>query len=316
MSPEEIEKLVDSLVAQKVAALEASFDERIHSAISASVYRPRLPAMNADAAPFMPFSSCSTADFLHPSYKEWCARIGSAPVMHRKMWEWVFVLQHLDKAGMLRAGRRGICFGVGQESLPAYIAGRGAGVMATDAPPSIGEASGWLQTGQYTESLESLNHPYLCAAEDFQRLVQFRYCDMTAIDPEFSGFDFAWSSCCFEHLGSLEAGMAFVVDSVEKCLRVGGIAVHTTELNLSSDEQTLAEGGTVLYRHKDIVELVERLRTRGHDVQPFLQAPDNHVLDFHVDAPPYSKEPHLKIQLGGYVTTSVGIVVRRGVGLE
>ena len=106
--------------------------------------------------------------------------------------------------------------------------------------------------------------------------------------------------------------MDFVINSVEKCLRVGGIAVHTTELNLSSDEETVTEGVTVLYRRKDIAELLERLRARGHDVQPFLQAPDAHSLDFHVDVPPYSKEPHIKLRLEGFVTTSVGIVVRRG----
>ena len=106
--------------------------------------------------------------------------------------------------------------------------------------------------------------------------------------------------------------MQFVVTCVERCLKPGGIAVHTTELNLSSDENTLTGGSTVLYRRRDIIELIERLRAKGHEVRPFNQAPDAHVLDYHVDVPPYTHDPHIKLDMSGYVTTSVGVVVRRG----
>lgn len=106
--------------------------------------------------------------------------------------------------------------------------------------------------------------------------------------------------------------MQFVVNAVEKTLRVGGIAVHTTEFNASSNDPTVAEGGTVIYRLRDIEELVARLRDRGHEVQPFVIGPTAHALDYHVDVPPYQHDIHLKLLLTGYVTTSVGLVVRRG----
>ena len=38
----------------------------------------------------------------------------------------------------------------------------------------------------------------------------YREVDMRAIPTDLRGFDFAWSSCALEHLGSLGAGMAFV----------------------------------------------------------------------------------------------------------
>ena len=135
---------------------------------------------------------------------------------------------------------------------------------------------------------------------------------MNNIAPELNGFDFNWSSCCFEHLGNLEAGVQFVINAVEKTLRVGGVAVHTTEFNLSSNDDTIEEGITVIYRRRDIVAMVQRLRDRGHIVKPFTVAPDSHYWDFHVDMPPYAKEPHLKLLLQQYVATSVGIVVQRG----
>jgi len=134
---------------------------------------------------------------------------------------------------------------------------------------------------------------------------------MNAIRADLTGFDFAWSACCFEHLGSLEAGMQFVINSVENTLKPGGVAVHTTEYNLASNSETIANGHTVLYRQRDMEELVRRLSERGHQVQPFFVAPDSHFLDFYVDLPPYADEPSLKIKFGDFITTSVGLVVRR-----
>ncbi|MGR4872146.1 hypothetical protein ACIPRI_25125 [Variovorax sp. LARHSF232] len=58
-------------------------------------------------------------------------------------------------------------------------------------------------------------------------------------------------------------------------------------------------------------DLVRRLRERGHEVEEFRLGPAAHTLDFHVDTPPYTGNAHLKLLLANYVTTSVGIVVRR-----
>jgi hypothetical protein len=309
----ELQVIVDAAVDKRLADIDALIDMRVAQAVAQRLFKPRLPAMNHDGAPpFMPYSNCSTVDMLHPQYRELCALLGSAPVLHRKMWEWVFVMHHLFEAGAVENDKRGICFGVGGESLPALFAGRGASIMATDAPPQIGEANGWAKTGQHAASRESLRQPHMCPNDQFDKLVTYRYCDMNNIDADLVGYDFAWSSCCFEHLGSIEAGIQFVVNCVERCLKPGGIAVHTTELNLSSDDDTMDTGSTVLYRRRDIHELIRRLSDRGHDVQPFKPAPDSHVLDFHVDVPPYTHDPHIKLKFGSYVTTSVGIVVRRG----
>jgi len=309
----DVHELVEAAVAKRLADIDSLIDARVAQALARRLFKPRLPAMNNEGAtPFMQYSNCNATDMLHPRYRELCSILGSPPVLHRKMWEWVFVLHHLFEAGVVDSGKRGICFGVGGESLPALFAGRGAEVMATDAPPELGESHGWAETGQHSASRESLRQPHMCPNDQFEKLVSFRYCDMNAIGADLTGYDFAWSSCCFEHLGSLEAGMQFLINCVEGCLKPGGIAVHTTELNLSSDEDTIASGPTVLYRRRDILELLERLRRRGHEVQPFKQAPDVHVLDFHVDVPPYTHDPHIKLDLVGFITTSVGIVVRRG----
>ena len=260
---------------------------------------------------FMAHSTCSAADFLHPAYEETCRLIKHPPLLHRKFWEWVFIIHHLKSRGMIRPGRRGLVFGVGSERLPAYFASQGVEVVATDAPTEIMQGSGFLASGEHAASLEQLRVADLVTENEFRR-VTFRTCDMNNIDPELTEFDFNWSSCCFEHLGSLEAGLQFVINAVEKTLKPGGIGVHTTEFNLTSNDETVSSGPTVIYRLRDMQELVDRLTARGHEVQPLSIAPHVHRLDFHVDVPPFTQDPHLKLLLGEYVCTSIGVIVRRG----
>lgn len=261
---------------------------------------------------FMPFSNCAAGDFFHPRFDEICRLINHPFRLHRKLWEWVYIIHHLLESGEVKPGARGLVFGVGSERLPAYFASLGASIVATDAPSEIGEANGWKATGQYSASLANLRHADLVEPAQFDRLVSYETCDMNAIPSHLTGFDFNWSSCCFEHLGDLEAGIQFVINAVEKTLRIGGVAVHTTEFNLSSNEETVDRGHTVIYRRRDIEELIRRLRERGHHVEELRISPDAHPLDYYVDMPPYSEQPHIRLMLDKYVATSLGIVVRRG----
>ncbi|WP_069267652.1 hypothetical protein [Paraburkholderia nodosa] len=294
-----------------VQSLPERFEKRNAELYRERIYLPPGPILGR-SDPFMLHSTCSVVDMLHPRYAEILGDIHHHFTYHRKTWEWVFVIHHLEKAGVLVEGSRGLGFGIGLERLPALFAKKGCSVLATDAPPEIGVASGWSTTGQHSSALDDLRYPSIVSNDIFNEKVSHRFCDMNAIPDDLTGFDFTWSSCCFEHLGSLEAGMQFVINSVEKTLKPGGIAVHTTEFNLSSEDETVESGPTVLYRRRDMEELVRRLRARGHDVQPFSLAPYSHPLDFHVDVPPYSGIPHMKLRLGKYAATSVGICVRRG----
>lgn len=259
--------------------------------------------------PFMASSTCSARDFYHPEFRKLCDRIGAPVQLHRKLWEWVFIIHHAFKMGVVRPGARGLVFGVGRELLPAVFVGEGMHVTATDAPDNIASASGWSESAQRSENLAGLPSGSLIR-EVFEAAVEWRACDMNAIDPELTGYDLVWSSCCLEHLGSIEAGLDFIINSVEQTLRPGGLAVHTTELNLSSNEATVDSGNTVLYRRRDLDGLISNLRARGHEVNDLIVAPDTFVMDTFVDTPPYDK-PHLRVLFEGYVTTSVGIVVRK-----
>ena len=292
----------------EVAALTAELKAARYSVYS---FDPSLEPTSPDL-PFLQYSNCQAADFYHPRFAQLCKMIDAPLRFHRKQWEWVFIVHKLLKSGALKTGAKGLAFGVGKEPLPALFASLGASITATDAPLDLPTAASWTNTNQHSAAVEGLSYPSIVPDDLLKARVTHTYCDMTAIGEEFSGYDFNWSSCCFEHLGSLEAGIQFVINAVEKTLKVGGVAVHTTEYNASSNDATVEVGETVMYRRRDMELLVRRLRERGHEVEDFRIGPTAHVLDFHVDVPPYTGNVHLKLLLANYVATSVGIVVRRG----
>jgi hypothetical protein len=184
--------------------------------------------------------------------------------------------------------------------------------VATDQPHDTAVASGWTASDvEWAGGLEQLNTHGLCPDEEFGRRVRFRPVDMNALPADLRGFDFTWSSCALEHLGTLAAGADFVVAQME-CLKPGGMAVHTTEYLVNSTDETVEAGGTVFYRRRDIEAMVDRLRRAGHgiDVDFTLGTTPE---DLHVDVPPYT-DVHLRTRLGSYETTSLALVVTKGSG--
>lgn len=281
-----------------------------------SLLRRRTPADPISTAPAAPLlthpvsQACTHSQFSEVAYAYWCAAIGEVPRTHRKQWEFCYILQALAREGMLAPGLRGLGFGVGGEPLAALFATRGIHVLATDLDPECAQEKGWVETAQHAANKASLNDRGLCEPTLFDRLVDFRFMDMNAIDRDVTGFDFCWSACALEHLGSIEHGLRFIENSIA-CLRPGGIAVHTTEFNCSSDEETLDHASTVLFRKRDFLELAHRLQSQGHDIDLNFDLGDG-TLDTYIDLPPYNPQNHLKLQIETWVTTSFGLIVRKG----
>jgi len=252
---------------------------------------------------------CTQAQFETPLFAKWRDELKFNPVFHCKNWEWIFIAQALAERGMLSPGKKGLGFGVGQEPLPALFAKHGAEVLATDLDLANATKLGWAQTNQHLSSREILNTRGIASKEDFARLVRVMNVDMTRIPDGLSGFDFVWSTCALGHLGNLQNGLAFIENSL-KTLKPGGIAVHTTEFNLSSDERTLESASTSVYRKRDIQALARKLTAQGHEVHVNYNFGKGE-LDKHIDQPPYSPNKHIKIRLGSYVITPIGLIIRR-----
>ena len=70
----QIENLVFALQ-ERVETLERSFDQRVADALREHIYLPRASHWSV-GKPFLPFSTCSAADFINPRYAELCAALG------------------------------------------------------------------------------------------------------------------------------------------------------------------------------------------------------------------------------------------------
>lgn len=232
--------------------------------------------------------------------------------LHRKLWEWCAIAQALAERGFLAPGRRGLGFAVGTEPLTSLFAASGVDVLATDLDPGADQA-GWADSGQHASSLAAIHWPGLLALAEFRDRVRYQNVDMRELASLAPGkFDFLWSSCAFEHLGSLEAGLEFVRSAME-LVKPGGVAVHTTEYNVSSNELTVERGDNVIYRRRDIEDLDRSLRSVACGIEglDFDAGTDLHDLAF--DFPPYYRNgrEHLKIHLLGYISTSFLLVIRK-----
>ena len=253
---------------------------------------------------------CTEAQFGGPVYARWCVALGEAPRLHRKQWEFVYILAVLEREAMLAPGRRGLGFGCGREPLAAAMAARGCTIVATDLDPGAEASREWIATGQHAAALDDLNERGLCEPAAFRERVRHRTVDMNAIPGDLRRFDFVWSSCAFEHLGSIAHGLRFV-RSAMACLAPGGVAVHTTEFNLTSNLSTLESPQLCVYRRYDIDGLLDQLVREGHRVPRRNFNPGAGQVDRYVDLPPYRSMPHLRLKLDRYATTSLGLYARR-----
>jgi SAM-dependent methyltransferase len=268
--------------------------------------------------------TCRQADIEHDWLRHWARVLNTAPVYHRKLWEDCFVLQALWGAGMLAPGRRALGFAVGREALPSILAAHGVAVVATDLDGSDARARDWIETDQHAGAKDGLFCPGVLDRAEFDRLVSFRPADMGRLpdDLQRGEFDLVWSVCALEHLGTLDRGMAFVEASI-RCLKPGGMAVHTTEFNLDGAGGTLRRGSTVLYQRRHLEALGERLAAAGHRMLPLDDGHGEGMLDRFVDLPPQEHDPsplgpvfppHLRLSVRGYPVTSAGIIVVAGPG--
>lgn len=164
-------------------------------------------------------------------------------------------------------------------------------------------------SSQHGTSLQELFFPHLVREDVFLSNASFEPVNMKAIPATLSGFDFCWSSCSLEHLGGLQEGFDFIEASLDT-LKPGGVAVHTTEFNLSSAVETPTSGPTVAYREKDVLEFVAQQRRKGHACDLNLN-PGDHTLDTFVDRYLFG-DPTLRFYLDDRtVATSLGLFIRK-----
>ena len=253
---------------------------------------------------------CKAKDWQTDWFQRWVNEIREPARYHRKQWEFVYVMQSLWERGCIKKGNKGLAFAVGTEPLPSIFANYGCEILATDIFPEEGKQKGWTNGDQLCFGIESLNKRGLCSDEVLRKQVSYRAVDMNNIPSDLTNFDFNWSSCSFEHLGTINKGLKFLKNQLST-LKPGGWAVHTTEFNISSNEETLDDCDTVIFRMKDLEKLAKELRSAGHFVEVLDYSLGGLPEDFAVDVNPHTQETHVKLQLNEFVVTSIGLIIQK-----
>ena len=230
----------------------------------------------------------------------------------RKTWEFAYIVEALLNAGKLAAGKRGIGFAVGDEILPSYFASLGIDVMASDLSSNDERAALWINTRQNVGgNIDKLWHPRFCSRKIFEKHVKYRDIDMNHIPNDENSYDFCWSTCAIEHVGSLNLSIEFM-KNVMDVLKPGGIAVHTTEFNLSSNDETIQTGQTVLWRKQDVEALQKWMLEHGHKMEVTFDR-GNMPADYYVEMSPFSEgiEDLICLYCLGYISTGFAFIVQK-----
>jgi len=232
---------------------------------------------------------------------------------HRKIWEFVFIVDALERNGMLKEGKTGLGFAVGEEPLPSYFASKGAVILATDLGIDGENADIWAKTGQNASGdISKLYKKDIITKEDFLDKVRYMDLDMNHIPDGIGQYDFCWSSCAIEHVGGLNLSKEFMKNMIQ-VLKPGGVAVHTTEFNLWSNNETIEDGFSVIWRRRDFEELQEWMESYGCEMTlSFVRSQKE--ADTYLPLPPYDNNDernHLNLLVGSYASTSYGLIIRR-----
>jgi SAM-dependent methyltransferase len=267
---------------------------------------------------------CTQADMEATWLTYWAGKLGIDVIYHRKIWELCYVMQSLWERDLLKEGSRGLGFGCGLEPIPSLLAALNCDVTMTDLETEDARSKGWLATQQHVTHLEQGLHPHLVDRETFLKRVNHAFVDMNSIPASLRDFDFCWSICSLEHLGSIANGLAFIENSLDT-LRPGGVAVHTTEFNVLNDRETIDNWATVLFQRKHFEAMAEHLTARGHTIAPFDFDIGNGPMDRFIDLPPYDHDlvgparqawsgatNHLKLTIDGFASTCFGLIIERG----
>jgi 2-polyprenyl-3-methyl-5-hydroxy-6-metoxy-1,4-benzoquinol methylase len=267
----------------------------------------------------------SAAQFSEPSFKRlrkvlfpqdvrvaWGSEQATIDIPHRKVWEFCYILRAAEQHAKLQPGLTAVGFGVGQEPLPAALAKFGLSVLATDLDASAEESAAWAATGQHLSQLSALSRPDVVSDAVLEERVRMRAVDMNHLPNDLGEFDLVWSACALEHLGSPKAGIDFVLRTLD-LLKPGGVAVHTTELELTPREVTADYGHLAVYRVDDLNELRSEVRGRGLEMETNWYVAMDSPADRWIALPPYphGDPAHLKLVIGESVSTSVGLIIRR-----
>ena len=195
---------------------------------------------------------CTGAQLAEPVFREWSRRLGERPEPTLDRWCEVYVLQVLDRYGMLRDGAVGLGIGAASSSVPALAAAAGTFIEVVDTAPDEAAVLDGLRR----------NHPN--GSSLIPDALRYRTVDVAALPRDLVNFDFLWSERVASRIGDAARGVR-LAEATMACLRPGGLAVHVVDFALSAESATEITG-IAAWQRRELDRLALILISRGHDI--------------------------------------------------
>lgn len=190
---------------------------------------------------------CDAADFFDPEYLDVVKnRFLEAPVLHRKQWEFGMIFLTLKKAQMLEDNKRGLSMGSGKEVLLYAVARQVKHLNVTDlySTESLWECAKTTDPDEFIRK----NKPFPVEEDK----ISAQRMDMRHLAFADCAFDFAYSSCAFEHIGTDDDFLQHL-NEVYRVLKDGGVYVLTTEFTCEKETVPIPNNYIFSAEHLDRV---------------------------------------------------------------
>jgi SAM-dependent methyltransferase len=172
---------------------------------------------------------CDAADWFDPEFDRIVrTELAEEPRLHRKQWEFAQIFRALQSVGVLNGTSRGLSMGGGMERLLYAVVRHTGHLTVTD----LYEAdSSWNEA-----RLEDPDCAVKAAAPfpvDRDRL-SARRMDMRELTFPSGSFDFCYSSCAIEHIGTYDDFVRHL-EETRRVLKDDGVYVLTTEFHYGEE---------------------------------------------------------------------------------
>ena len=264
---------------------------------------------------------CDAADFFNAEFLATIKNdLDGIPRMHRKQWEFAMIFLALRKLAMLEGTKVGLSMGSGIETVLYAIARQVKHLTVTDL---YSDYSSW-DGAKAVDPEEHVrrNKPF---SVDDSRLSAL-HMDMRKLEFDDGSFDFAYSSCAFEHIGQDEDFLQHL-NEVHRVLKDGGVYVLTTEFTFDPD--TIPIKHNYLFSADHLSRILEASRFSAEmpcdariteqsanfplpgQVEDLAHAGSGHFLG---SLSEFCVLPHVQLLQGKHPFTSCLLVLRKGTG--
>ena len=271
-------------------AAPAAVTEARNTAFGRDAVKPTISIISAARATLKdPVSQrCTAAQVREAAFRSWSRQLGDRPEHIVDRWCSVYLLQVLERYGMLRPGAVGLGIGAGHSGVAALAAAAGATIEVVD-----GEEIPDLALARLRDAAPGVSIG--------KEALRYRAVDLAALPRDLVNFDFLWSErVASRHVEAAADGVRLAARMMA-CLRPGGLAVHVVDFALDPFEVTPMSNASV-WRRRELDRLGLVMVSRGHE-----------IAEIKVDE---SNAPTLECGVGQAGITAAGLIVRKALTVE